>query len=54
MATQFPTFARVYGWAYIFYLFNQAFLAYFYPERLFGQWTSLQPEFGGMYKLEYK
>ena len=36
MAHVFPTFAKIYGWAYIMYLFNQAFLAYFYPDRIFG------------------
>ncbi len=35
MACKFPTFARLWGWVWLIYLFNQAFLAYFYPERIF-------------------
>ena len=38
-----PTYAKFYGWAYILYLMNQAFLAYWYPERLFGEWRSVGP-----------
>ena len=36
MAHRFPTFAKAYGWIYILYMINQAFLAYWYPQRIFG------------------
>lgn len=33
----FPTFAKIYGWCMSVYLLNQAYLLYFYPERIVGK-----------------
>jgi len=41
MPHRFPIFAKIWGWCLIAYLMNQAYMLYFWPERIVGKWGDI-------------